>query len=190
MKVFVAGGTGFVGHNVVQKLLESKYDVALFVRNSKSLDAMPYLIDKVTPVYGTIQDKATLSKAMADCNVVINLVGIIREVGENTFEKVHYDGAVNVVDTAKSLGVSRFIHMSAEGTRKDAPSRYHLTKFKAEEYLKNSGLNYTIFRSAMMFGPDDKNFNVLADMIEKAPVVPVIGAGNYKWRPVSVKINQ
>jgi NADH dehydrogenase len=57
----------------------------------------------------------------------------------------------------------------------------------AEEYLKSSGLNYTIFRPSMLFGPGDKNFTVLADLIRKAPVIPVIGDGNYKWQPVSVR---
>ena len=57
----------------------------------------------------------------------------------------------------------------------------------AEEYLKSSGLNYTIYRPSMLFGPGDKNFTVLADLIRKAPVIPIIGNGNYKWQPVSVR---
>jgi NADH dehydrogenase len=77
--------------------------------------------------------------------------------------------------------------MSAEGTKPHALSQYHQTKFMAEEYLRSSGLNYTIFRPSMLFGPGDKNFTVLADLIRKAPVIPVIGDGNYKWQPVSVR---
>jgi uncharacterized protein YbjT (DUF2867 family) len=187
MKIFVAGGTGFVGQNVVKHLTERGYETALLVRSSASLKGLESLSLKVIPVYGTIQDKASLSKAMSGCDAVINLVGIIKESGENTFEKVHYEGAVNLMGAAGSLGISRFIHMSAEGTRENASSRYHQTKFKTEEHLRASGLVYTIFRPSMMFGPADRNFNLLADMIKKAPVIPVIGDGNYKWQPVSVK---
>jgi len=187
MKVFVTGGTGFVGRAVVKAMLKRNYEVALLARNSKSLDSMGALSDAVSSVYGTIYDAEVLRKAMRGCDAVVHLVGIIREIRENTFERAHYEGAVNVMESARASGIQRFIHMSAEGTRAAAQSRYHQTKFKAEEYLKASGLHYTIMRPAVMFGAGDKNFTVLADMIKKAPLVPVIGDGTYVWQPVAVK---
>lgn len=187
MKVFVTGGSGFVGKNIVAKLVERGYEAVILVRDKDSVKKLGSYAEKLNYVYGNIQDINSLERGMSGCRAVIHLVGIIREVGANTFESVHYQGTKNVVEAAKSSRVERLIHMSAEGTSSAAKSKYHKTKFMAEEYLKASGLNYTIFRPSMLFGPEDKNFNVLADLIRKAPFIPVIGDGNYRWQPVSVK---
>ena len=77
--------------------------------------------------------------------------------------------------------------MSALGTRKNAKSRYHITKYQAEQYLINSGLNYTIFRPAVMFGREDISINFFAKFIKKFHLFPIFGSGNYKWQPVYVK---
>ncbi len=187
MKVFVTGGTGFVGKNIVNKLVERGYETTILVRDKKSLKKMGSCADKLNYVYGNIQDIASLERGMSGCDAVIHLVGIIREVGSNTFESVHFEGSKNMVEAAKLSKIIRFIHMSAEGTGPSAKSKYHETKYMAEGYLKSSGLNYTIFRPSMLFGAEDKNFNVLTDLIRKAPFIPVIGDGNYRWQPVSVK---
>lgn len=187
LKVFVTGGTGFVGKNIVDKLVERGYKVAILVRDKNSVKKLGSYANKLDYVYGGVQDIDSLESGMAGYDAVIHLVGIIREVGSNTFESVHYEGTKNVIEAAKSSRIKRLIHMSAEGTSSAAKSKYHKTKFRAEEYLKSSGLNYTIFRPSMLFGPEDKNFNILADLIRKAPFIPVIGGGNYRWQPVSVK---
>jgi len=187
LKVFVTGGTGFVGRNVVSKLIEHGHNAVLLVRDQHSLKHMESFAGRLNFVNGSIQDIDILKKGIRGCDAVIHLVGIIREVGSNTFKSVHYEGTRNVIEASRSAGVRRFIHMSAEGTKPSSTSNYHKTKFMAEEHLKSSGLKYTIFRPSMLFGPGDKNFNVLADLIRKAPFVPVIGDGNYKWQPVSVK---
>lgn len=187
MRVFVTGGTGFVGRNIVRRLVDSGHDPVLLVRNKDSVANLGPYPNSPRLVTGGLQDIAVLEEGISGCDAVIHLVGIIREVGSNTFMAVHYKGTRNVVEASRRAGIKRFIHMSAEGTKPSATSNYHKTKFMAEEYIRSSGLNYTIFRPSMLFGPGDKNFNVLADLIRKAPLIPVIGDGNYKWQPVSVR---
>jgi NADH dehydrogenase len=187
LKVFVTGGTGFVGRYVVKELLKQGHEPVLLYRQKNASQNQTPSLPPSSIVEGDILDSVSLKKGMAGFDAVIHLVGIIRETGRNTFINVHYNGTKHVVDTALSAGATRFIHMSAEGTKPRALSQYHKTKFMAEEYLKSSGLNYTIFRPSMLFGPGDKNFTVLAQMIKKAPFIPVIGDGTYKWQPVSVR---
>jgi len=188
LKVFVTGATGFVGRYVINELLKQGHTPVLFSRQTNaSHNYEPPPLPASSFIAGDILDSVSLKKGMPGCDAVIHLVGIIRETGRNTFMNVHYRGTKHVIDVALSAGVKRFIHMSAEGTKPHALSQYHQTKFMAEEYLKSSGLNYTIFRPSMLFGPGDKNFSVLSDLIRKAPVIPVIGDGNYKWQPVSVR---
>lgn len=182
----MTGGTGFVGRAVLEAAGRRSIAVRALARSEKSLDAMGSLAAGIETVKGDIFSADALYRGMEGCDAVIHLVGIIREQGEQTFEKVHVEGTRAVVDAALRAGISRYLHMSAENTRDKAPGRYHSTKFEAEEYVRASGLRYTIFRPSMMFGKHDSNFNELARIIRISPVVPVIGDGSYVWQPVSV----
>jgi NADH dehydrogenase len=104
---------------------------------------------------GGLFDPAVLDQGMKGCTAVTHLVGIIMEKpGEGvTFERIHHQGTVAAVDAAKRNGVKRFVQMSALGVRADAVSEYHKTKWKAEEYVRASGLDWTIFRPSMIHGP-------------------------------------
>jgi len=155
MKVFVTGATGFIGSYILKELLANEHEVTVLVRpgNEKRL-TVP--LDRVTVVYGDITQPDSLRGKMDGCDAVIHLVGIIREVPERgiTFERIHLEGAKHVIDEAKRAGVRRFILMSANGVkpRDEACSAYQWTKYEAEEYLKESGLEYVIFRPSVVFG--------------------------------------
>jgi NADH dehydrogenase len=183
MKIFLSGGTGFIGSHVRQALLEKGHEIRLLVHNRKvSYEG------GVEQLEGDITIPATFAGALRGCDVTINLVGIIREFPRRllTFEKLHLEATRNVVDAAKAAGVKRHIQMSALGTGPNAISRYHQSKFRAEEYVRASGLDWTIFRPSIIFGPEDAFINKLAGMIRSFPVVPVIGDGFYRLQPVSV----
>ncbi|HSG05217.1 MAG TPA: NAD-dependent epimerase/dehydratase family protein, partial [Nitrospiria bacterium] len=78
-------------------------------------------------------------------------------------------------------------YMSALGARKEAPGPYHRTKFTAETLVRESGLDWTIFRPSVIFGPGDKFVNRLAGIIRKSPFIPVIGSGRTRLQPMSVR---
>jgi NADH dehydrogenase len=126
---------------------------------------------------------------MAGCDAVIHLVGIIREQrAENvTFERVHTEGTRHVLEAAKAAGIRRYLHMSALGTRRGAASRYHRTKWAAEEAVRASELEWTIFRPSIIYGRGDGFVTLLASMIRRLPAVPVIGSGRQRLQPVPVE---
>jgi NADH dehydrogenase len=150
-RVFVTGGSGFVGRAILSRLLSNGYSANALV-NQKKLD----LSGDIRSIPGGLFDDAALNEGMHGCDAVIHLVGIIMEnpSQEITFERIHFEGTRRVVDAAKRNGVKRFVQMSAIGARADAPSQYHKTKFKAEEYVRASGLDWTIFRPSMILGAD------------------------------------
>jgi NADH dehydrogenase len=136
---------------------------------------------------GDVLDVASLDGALKEMDAVIHLVGIIAEVGESTFEDVHTRGTGNIVAAAQKAGVRRFVHMSALGTRPAAATRYHQTKWAAEELVRHSGLDFTIFRPSLIYGPEDQFINLFARLIRLSPVVPLMGSPRARFQPVSVE---
>jgi NADH dehydrogenase len=90
----------------------------------------------------------------------------------------------NMLAAATQAGVNRYLQMSALGTRPDAVSGYHATKFRAEELVRSSGLDWTILRPSLIYGPKDAFINMLAAQLRLAPVMPVIGNGRYRLQPI------
>jgi len=186
MKVFVTGGTGFVGSEVLRQLVAANYEVRVLMRRGS--EGKLALRDGVEIHLGDATDPATLVEALAGCDAVIHLVGIIREFpGQGiTFERLHVEGTRNLLAAARAQGVRRYLHMSANGTGPAGVTAYHRSKWQAEELVRASGLDWTIFRPSLIFGKGGEFVTMLADLIRKLPVVPVFGDGQYRMQPVAV----
>lgn len=180
MKIFVTGGTGFVGGHLIGELLKSGHSLRLLVRSRDKL------LSDVEQVEGDIARAETFDQSLSGCDAVINLIGIIREFAGRgvTFEKLHVQATSNLLSSATKNGVRRYLQMSALGTRSDAVSDYHMTKWRAEELVRASGLDWTIFRPSLIFGPKDAFVNMLAAQLRLAPLMPVIGSGRYRLQPI------
>ena len=188
MKVLVTGGSGFVGRQIVRQLHEAGHAVRLLVRRPRSRRVQEAVLSwgaEVCP--GDMLKPASLAGAVAHSDAVIHLVGIISEAGKSTFENVHITGTRNVVAAAQEACVLRFIHMSALGTRPNAASRYHRTKWAAEEMLRHSGLHFTIFRPSLIYGPEDQFISLFAKLVRLSPVVPLLGNPQARFAPVPVE---
>jgi uncharacterized protein YbjT (DUF2867 family) len=185
VNIFVTGGTGFVGREIVRQLHGIGHRVRCLVRDVERAKAV--LPSSVALHPGDLSDPESLADGVKGCQSVIHLVGIIVEKGRSTFERVHVQGTQDMVRAAARGEIRQFIHMSALGSRDDAPSRYHQTKYRAEQIVKGSGMDWTIFRPSVIFGPGDRFVNLLARIIQSSPVVPVIGRGETKIQPISVR---
>lgn len=183
MRVFLTGGTGFVGRQVIHELLQQGHHVRALVRARG--EPLP---PEVETVIGDTTNYGMLAGAAHDCDAIINLVGIIREFPAKkiTFDRLHTQTTKNLIRMAEETGIRRYIQMSANGTRADAVTGYHQTKWRAEQALRESALDWTIFRPSLIFGPNDLFVNMLAGLIKSLPVVPVMGDGRYRLQPVSV----
>lgn len=188
MKVFVTGATGFVGNEVVRQLHDAGHAIRIFVRKKPLFRVEgPHGSMEAEIRVGNILDPESLKDALKEIDAVIHLVGIISEVGASTFENIHVRGTRNVLTAAKEQGVKRFVQMSALGTRPNAVSRYHQTKWQAEEIVRGSGLDFTIFRPSLIFGPRDHFVNLFAKIIRHWSVVPLLGRRDAKFQPVAVE---
>lgn len=186
-RIFVTGATGFVGHAVVRALLAHGFLVRCLVRPGS--EALLKGFESIDRVPGDVLEPDGLSPSVEGCAAVIHLVGIIREQRASgvTFDRLHTQATANMLGVAREAGVKRYIQMSAVGTRSGAVSRYHRTKWQAEEVVRASALDWTIIRPSLIFGPGDEFISVLARMIRRLPAVPVLGDGQYQVQPVGVE---
>ncbi len=181
MKIFITGGTGFVGGHLVRELLSRGHQLRLLVHGRKQSREQSLEL-----VEGDITRPESFLHSAAGCDALINLVGIIREFPSRgiTFERLHLQATANAVAAAQAAGIRRYLQMSALGTRPDAVSGYHTTKWRAEVCVRESGLDWTIFRPSLIFGPKDAFVNMLAANLRLSPVMPVIGSGTYRLQPI------
>src|SRR5256885_7634367 len=183
-RVFVTGATGFVGRAVVQARRGEGYVVRCLVRRGSEPDLRG--VGAIERVEGDVLAPQLLDEGMAGCGAVIHLVGIIREhiATNTTFYRVHVQGTVNVVAAAAAAGVRRYIHMSALGAREGARSRYHQTKWAAEEAVHACSLPWTIVRPSVIYGRGDGFASLLVWVGRRLPVVPLIVGGRLQPVPV------
>ncbi|MFD1674445.1 complex I NDUFA9 subunit family protein [Alicyclobacillus fodiniaquatilis] len=188
MKVFVTGGTGYVGQPVVRALLKHGHAVRLLRRRGgRPME----LSGSLQEVEGDLSNISTLCSGMQGVDAIIHLVGIIREDKRRgvTMHGIHADGTAHVIEAARQVGISRIIHMSALGARPSATSTYHRSKWEAETLIRQSGMSYTVFRPSIVFGaggPGPNFITELAAAIRKAPFVPIIGDGSSLLQPVHI----
>ena len=182
--ILVTGSSGFVGRNLVKRLISEEKPVRCLVRSTSNLKPLSNL--KVEINYGDITRPATLSEPVKNVEAIVHLAAIIRETDKATFELVNWLGTKNLINAAKQAGVKRFIYMSNLGAGPDPHYPFLRSKWLAEEEIKGSGLDYTIFRSSIIFGEDDNFTNLLAKIVKRTPIIPIIGSGKTKFQLISI----
>ena len=184
--ILVTGAGGFVGRHVVKALLDRGCKVRCLVRSTDA--AVNLLPDPVDIVLGNVNDKKSLKEACQGVLVIIHLIAVIREHGEDTFDKINVEGTKNLVEVAENSGVSQFLHLSALGACDDPAYKYAYSKWQGEEFVKNSKLNWIVFRPSVIYG---EGFGFLDRMLQSVhmappPLVPVPGNGKTLFQPISV----
>lgn len=149
MKVALFGGTGFVGSYITRELVREGFTPKVLVQSG----SLSKINSPCEVVKGDIQNKNAILETMQGAEAVIYTIGIIREFPKKgvTFKELHLNGLKRCLEIALKIGVKRFILMSANGVRPDGTA-YQTTKWQADEALKESGLNWTIFRPSLIFG--------------------------------------
>ncbi len=182
MKVLIVGGSGYVGSHMAQHLLEQGHQVTVASRRGEGpLKGVRYVMADAAKNEGLLE-------AAQGLEALIYLVGIIRERGDQTFRQAHVAGVRHSLAAAKSTGITRFVHMSALGTARGTGSRYFESKAEGEELVQASGLNWTILRPSLIFGPGDEFFGGVLKGLVTAPIpfIPLIGDGHFVFRPIWV----
>jgi NADH dehydrogenase len=168
MRVAITGGTGFVGRHLAERLAESN----------------PVVISRRTCV--DIENVDALGAAFAGCDVVVHAAGINREIGDQTFRRVHVEGTRTMIEAARRAGVSRIVMVSFLRARPDCGSGYHETKWAAEELIRQSGIPHTILKASMMYGRGDHMVDHVTRAVRSWPVFGTVGYRQRMVRPIPI----
>src|SRR5690242_8867315 len=142
--ILVTGASGYVGNNLVRRLVALGKPVRAMVGNpDKALARLGDIQSQIQIVKGDVTRPDTLAEWLNGVDTVIHLVAVAIEKGKRKYETINTQGTINVVDAAKAAGVRRFINMSQNGARADSPYRFLRSKGVAQEYVAGSGLDWT-----------------------------------------------
>jgi len=185
--VTIFGGSGFVGRYVAQRMAKQGWRVRVAVRRpNEALFVRQYgAVGQVEPVLCNIRDDASVIKVIIGANAVVNCVGILSEVGKNTFKDVQALGSERVAKISSENGVANFVQISAIGANERSSSNYARTKALGEASVLKYFPDATILRPSIIFGPEDQFFNRFAQMATLSPFLPLVGA-HTKFQPVYV----
>lgn len=185
MKVFITGGTGFVGSVVSERIKSSGASVTLLLRNKKKVSRLQ---DAGFDVFeGDLENRDSLDLFLSKnkFDAIVNLIGTIKSLSNFSFQKIHVDYVKIMLELAEKNGIGRFIHMSALGADEN-DSEYFSTKYKGEAVVRNSDLKWTVFRPSLIFGDNAAFFDDIISMVKTKMFVPIIGTGENKLAPVDV----
>lgn len=183
MKIFVTGGTGFVGSHLTHKLVYAGHEVTVGgLKPEKSVIDLPENVERTRV---DITDPETLDFTGFDA--VIHLVGLspLKKPGI-PYRKIHIDGTENVLKECKRTSVKRYIHMSALGADPDADTEYLRTKGEAQKIVEESDLSWTVFRPSVIFGEGGQFLKFTEDLT--TPFITFLpGGGRNMFQPVNVE---
>ena len=177
--VTIFGGSGFLGRHIVQRLAHEGYGIRVATRRPELAGFLRPCGDvgQIVPVQANVRDEASIRRAVAGADAVINLTGILYERGRQTFYAVHVASAERIARAAADAGASHLLHVSAIGADAASPSEYARSKAAGEAAVREAFPTATVFRPSLVFGPEDDFFNRFASMVRLVPVLPVFFDG-------------
>ncbi len=187
MRVAITGGTGFVGLHLAMALVDRGHEVVLIARGMDRRDASAYEIPNTRFFPADLSSVDELARAFGACGAVAHCAGINREIRSQTYQRVHVDGTRNVVEAVRRAGAGKIVLLSFLRARPACGSGYHESKWAAEEIVRASGLDYTIFKAGVIYGRGDHMLDHLSHALHTFPIFALVGFRDKPVRPLAVE---
>lgn len=185
--ILVTGGTGFIGQVLVQRLVDAGLQVRLLVRPSKKTPRLPRGA-AIEVAVTSLQDERGLRAAMAGVNTVFHLAGGEKRGVYASLLEDDILGTQTVVTTAQQANIDHLFYLSHLGAERSSAYPVFKAKAIAEEHVKRSQVDYTIIRSAVVYGHKDGFTTLFASLLRRMPFFfPLPGDGGVKLQPIWVE---
>jgi len=181
LKVAMTGANGFVGRNVGKLFEKQGIEVIGIVRKDKA----PSITFGTTIISHDLSEKYLASR-LKGCSVLLHLIGKGKQTIDSDYEKINVCLTKNAVNLCKKAGIKKIIYISGLGVHKNTTFGYFISKYKAEQEIITSGLDYTIFRASYIIGKGDPLSQTLSKQIKNGTII-IAGSGNYRLQPIFVE---
>ena len=177
--ITITGANGFVAKNLRNFLSKNHIKVIAIARKTFQKHHTETVVYSKTLLEKGLQNK------LRNCDALVHLIGIGKQSSKYNFED-NIDLTKNMIKTCKKSGIKKIIYISGLGVTKNSRSDYFISKYKAEQEIINSGLDYTIFRPSYIIGKKDYISKFILKQIKKGIVI-IPGSGKYHLQPIFVE---
>jgi NADH dehydrogenase len=184
----VFGGSGFVGRHIVRALARDGWRIRVAVRRPDLAGFLRPLgvVGQIELVQANLRYPDSVAAALEGAEAVVNVVGIQRQSGRQTYEAVHAIGAGAIARAAAATGTKTLVHVSGVGADARAPNAYIASKGRGDSAVREAAPNAVILRPSVIFGPEDDFLNRFGALARALPALPLFGGGATKLQPVFV----
>ena len=189
MRIVVTGGTGFIGRQIVDRLLASGADeVVVTTRDPERPDPWRGRVERIQAFAG---DPLSLGRAFTRADVVVHTIQFpnhpVEDPGRGrTYLEVDGRGTEVAAAAARNAGVRRFVYLSGAGAGQGRPQPWFVAKDRAEAAIRATGMEHALLRPSWIYGPGDRSMSRFVFFCRHLPVVPVIGDGKTPVYPIFV----
>jgi len=177
--IAITGANGFVAKNLRNFLSKNHIKVIAIARKTFQKHHTETVVYSKTLLEKGLQNK------LRNCDALVHLIGIGKQSSKYNFED-NIDLTKNMIKTCKKSGIKKIVYISGLGVTKNSRSDYFISKYKAEQEIINSGLDYTIFRPSYIIGKKDYLSKFILKQIKKGIVI-IPGSGKYHLQPIFVE---
>ena len=178
-QIAITGSNGFVGTNLRQFFNHKKISIISLTRSKQR--SLKY---ETNIQYSDFDQKILITK-LNNCNTLVHLIGQGKQNVDVTYEDVNIEITKKIIRLCKNANIRKIIYISGFGVTESTTFGYFISKFKAEQLIIRSGLDYTILRASYIIGNNDPLTKNLNKQI-KTGLVIIPGSGLYRLQPISV----
>ncbi len=178
--LLLTGATGLVGSSLLRRLLAEGTPVRCLVRDPRRLGAQRV---RVQIAMGDLTDPPSFRNALRGVDTVVHLAASIRDQPRGSIEELNGIATWRMVAAAERAGVRRFVFCSALGAGTHHRTRFFRAKAVAEQAVRESSLDCTIFSPSIVYAPKDP-WLTLIERLALLPLMPVSGSGRALYQPI------
>ena len=186
--IAIFGAGGFLGKHLMRQLTKLDYRIKVATRNPYLKGYLKQLGNpgQIELFKTNIFSEDDVKRVLNNCDLVINLCGILFENSKQKFSQIHSNFPFLLSKLCAEHGIKNLVHISALGIKEKHSSKYMQSKLQGEINIKENFKPSVILRPSVVFGPEDKFFNTFASLAQFSPFLPLVGGGKTKFSPIYV----